>query len=255
MPLPVSLPPTFASALAGPDPLIGLWASAGSAATAEIVAAAADWVLIDAEHSPYDLSTVTDLLRAVSAYPAIPVVRVPTCDTVVIKRFLDLGAQNLMVPMVHSPSIAQEAVAAMHYPPRGVRGVGSALARSSRWNAVPDYLARASETLSLTVQIESPEAVAAAADIARVDGVDAVFIGPSDLAATMGHLGNPQHPDVRAAVAQAIAAVRATGTPVGVNSFDLAAARGYLEAGATFVNIGADVQLLAQAVRAAVSQF
>lgn len=243
---PLELPPTFADRLAGPRPLTGMWVSSGSATAAEILAASGlDWLLIDGEHSPYDLGTVTDLLRAVAPYPATPVVRVPVGDTTVIKRYLDLGAQNLMVPMVDSAADAEAVVRATRYPPEGVRGVGSALARSARWNLVPGYLARAARTVSVTVQVESAAAVDAAAYIASVEGVDAVFVGPSDLAASMGHLGDQSHPDVVAAVTRALDAVRGTGTPVGVNAFDLTLARRYVDAGASFVLVGADVQQLA----------
>lgn len=179
MPFPVELPKPFNAQLADASrPQVGMWISSGSSVAAEIVASAGfDWVLVDGEHSPYSLETITTLLRAVSAYDATPMVRLPVNDTVLIKQYLDLGGQNLMIPMVDSAQEAEAAVAAMHYPPRGVRGVGSALARSSRWNAVPNYLTTASETLSLTVQIESAEAVKNADEILAVDGVDAVFIG------------------------------------------------------------------------------
>src|SRR5699024_9555956 len=146
--------------------------------------------------------------------PATPVVRVPVNDRVVIKQFLDLGAQNLLVPMVDTEADAEAAVAAVRYPPRGVRGVGSALARASRWNAVDGYLSRAEELLSLTLQIESATAVDNAAAIAAVDGIDQVFVGPSDLAASMGLLGQQTHPEVTDAVARTFEAVRAAGKPV-----------------------------------------
>ena len=155
MPFPVELPDTFAKCVTDSDSAqVGLFVSSGSETNAEIAASAGfDWLLIDAEHSPYGLETVTSLLRTVAAYPATPVVRIPVNDTVLIKQYLDLGAQNLMVPMVHNAEQAEKAVAAMHYPPRGVRGIGAALARSSRFNGVGDYLNKASETVSLSVQV------------------------------------------------------------------------------------------------------
>lgn len=235
---------------------VGLFLSSGSETNAEIVASAGfDWLLIDAEHSPYTLDTVSSLLRAVQAYPACPVVRLPVCDPVLIKQYLDLGAQNLMIPMVHTAEQAERAVSAMRYPPRGIRGIGAALARSSRFSGVPDYLNVAEETISLTVQIESGEAVANADAIAAVDGVDAVFIGPSDLAASMGYLGQQQHPEVLEAVAKTFAAVKKAGKFVGINAFNLEQARSYVDAGADFVCIGADVQQLAGAVRSLVGTF
>ena len=257
MSFPVELPDTFAQRVTDAESTqIGLFITSGSETNAEIVASAGfDWLLIDAEHSPYGLETVTSLLRTVAAYPATPVVRIPVNDTVLIKQYLDLGAQNLMVPMVHNAEQAEKAVAAMHYPPRGVRGIGAALARSSRFNGVADYLHKASETVSLTVQVESAEAVENAAEIAAVDGVDAIFIGPSDLAASMGLLGQQQHPDVLAAIDKTFKAVRESGKLVGINAFNLEQAQAYIDAGASFVCVGADVQQLASATRGLIEKF
>lgn len=251
MPLRVELPPTFADRLLadGRDrALAGMWVCSGSPLMAEIVAGGGlDWLMIDAEHSPLGLESIQHQLMAAAPYTTTPVVRVPVNDAVLIKQYLDLGAQNLLVPMVNTAEEAEQAVAAMHYPPRGVRGVGSALARGARWNRVPDYLARASELVSLTVQIETAQAVSNAAEIAAVDGVDALFIGPSDLAASMGVLGQQDHPDVVAAVEQTIKAVKAAGKPVGVNAFAPAMAKRYLEAGVDFMLVGADVAVVARA--------
>lgn len=257
MPIPVKLPRTFAQQLhEETGPQVGAWISSGSPVAAEIVASAGfDWLLVDGEHSPYSLETVTDLLRATDAYGATRVVRVPVGDTALIKQYLDLGAQNLMIPMVDTAEQARDAVAAMHYPPRGVRGVGAALARSSRWNAVEDYLQNASDHVSLTIQLESATAVDNAAEIAAVDGVDQLFIGPSDLAASMGVLGQQTHPDVLDAVSRAMKACQDVGKPVGVNAFDLKQAQAYLDAGAAFVLVGADVQLLAGAARGLADKF
>lgn len=223
---------------------------------AEIVASAGfDWLLIDGEHSPYSLETIAELLRATDAYGPTRMVRVPVNDTALIKQYLDVGAQNLMVPMVDTVAEAEKAVAAMYYPPHGVRGVGSALARSSRWNGVEGYLQKAAETVSLTVQIESFTAVENAAEIAAVDGVDQVFVGPSDLAASMGLLGQQTHPDVLDAVQRTFDAVRAADKPVGVNAFNLEQAQRYLDAGASFALVGADVQLLSGAARTLADKF
>ena len=172
-----------------------------------------------------------------------------------IKQYLDLGVQNLLIPMVNSAADAEAAVAATRYPPQGVRGVGSALARAARWNRIPDYLARASETVSVTVQIESAAAVDAVAEILAVDGVDAIFLGPSDLAASMGVLGQQEHPDVRAAVEHCLAAAKAAGKPAGVNAFNPATARSYLASGASFVLVGADVAILARGSEALAAEF
>lgn len=257
MPLRINLPPTFHEVIAERKAVqVGLWVCSGSATAAEIVASSGcDWVLVDGEHSPIGLESTLDILRAVGPYPVTPVVRVPVNDPVLIKQFLDLGAQNIMVPMVHTVADAEAAVAAMRYPPQGVRGVGSALARSARWNRVPNYLDTASQHVSLIVQVESAEAAANATDILAVDGVDAVFIGPSDLAASMGMLGQQTHEDVVAHVLNTIRAANAVGTPVGVNAFDNEQARYYIDAGADFVAVGADVQLLASSSAALAEKF
>ena len=261
MPVQLSLPPTLRKRLAVADrPLVGLWACAGSPITAEIVAGSGcDWVLLDAEHSPNGFESVLAQLYAMSAYPVAPLVRPPSGDAVTIKQFLDLGAQNLLIPMVDSAEQAAQLVRAVRYPDGtdagGVRGVGAALARSSRWNRFAGYLGRASETISLTVQIESAAAVAEVERIVAVDGVDAIFVGPSDLAASMGLLGQQDHPAVVAAVLRAIEAAKLAGKPVGVNAFVAADADRYIAAGASFVAVGADVALLARHTEALVDRF
>ncbi|MRH29065.1 2-dehydro-3-deoxyglucarate aldolase [Microbacterium sp. SYP-A9085] len=251
------LTPTFRDRLAAASrPLIGMWACTGSPVMAEIDAGSGlDWLLIDMEHSANSLQSVLVQLQVVAAYPITPLVRVRWGDLVEIKQVLDLGAQNLLVPMVSSADEARAAVAATRYPPAGVRGVGSALARSARWNRVDGYLGDGASHVSLTVQVETAAAVEHAAEIAAVDGIDAVFVGPSDLAASMGHLGAQSHPEVTAAVHRTFAAVKAAGKPVGVNAFDPAVAQGYIEAGADFVAVGADVAMLARASEALAARF
>lgn len=237
-------------------PLAGMWLCTGSPLVAEIVAGGEpDWVLIDMEHSPLSLESVLGQLQAVAAYSTTPVVRVPANDPVIIKQVLDLGAQTVLVPMVSSAAEAEASVAAVRYPPRGVRGVGSALARSARWNRVEEYLGNADAHTSLIVQIENVAGVESAAEIAAVDGVDGVFIGPSDLAASMGLLGQQMHVDVVSAVRRAIHAVLKTGKPVGVNAFDSAVARAYVADGAAFVLVAADVSVLARASEAVASDW
>lgn len=249
--------PTFRDALAGSDrPLAGMWVCSGSPLVAEICAGAGlDWLLIDMEHSPNGLESVLAQLQAVAAYPMTTVVRVPIGDAVMLKQVLDLGAQNILVPLVSSAAEAEALVRAVRYPPRGVRGVGSALARSARWNRVDDYLADADAHVSLFVQIETAAGVDAAAEIAAVDGVDGVFVGPSDLAASMGLLGRQGHPDVVAAATRALNAAAVAGKPAGVNAFDPAVARAYLDAGARFVLVGSDVTLLARGSEALAAEF
>lgn len=255
MPLPLAA--TFRAGLASADrPLAGMWVCSGSPLVAELCAGAGlDWLLIDAEHSPNGLESILAQLQAVHGYPVHAMVRPPVNDTVLIKQYLDLGVQNLLIPMVHSVADAEAAVAATRYPPAGVRGVGSALARASRWNRVPGYLADAAETISVTVQIESSAAVDAVEAILEVDGVDAIFVGPSDLAASMGVLGQQEHPVVRAAVERCLAAAAKAGKPAGVNAFNHDTARHYLDRGASFILVGADVAVLARGSEALAAQF
>ena len=255
--MPLQLAPTFRDRLgAASRPLVGIWVCSGSPLVAEICAGAGlDWLLIDMEHSPNGLESTLAQLHAVAAYPVTTLVRVPIGDVVTIKQVLDLGAQNILVPMVSSADEARGAVEAVRYPPRGKRGVGSALARSGRWNRVDGYLENADAHVSLFVQIETAAGVDAAAEIAAIDGVDGVFVGPSDLAASMGVLGQQTHPDVADAVLRTFEAVAAAGKPVGVNAFDPAVADRYLAAGASFVLVGADVALLARGSEALAARF
>ncbi|ALX66505.1 HpcH/HpaI aldolase family protein [Microbacterium sp. XT11] len=255
--MPLRLNPSFRERLADADrSLIGMWACSGSPLVTEVAAGSGlDWLLIDMEHSANTLESVLVQLQVVAAYPIAPVVRVPWNDSVAIKQVLDLGAQDIIVPMVSSADEARAAVAATRYPPEGVRGVGSALARSARWNRVDRYLQESAQHTSLTVQIETASGVDAAAAIAAVDGVDAVFVGPSDLSASMGLLGQQTHPDVVAAVERVFAAAKAAGKPVGVNAFDPVAADAYIDGGADFVAVGADVALLARASEGLAARF
>lgn len=235
----------FAERLRGPEPLIGMWVVSGSAYCAEICAGGGlDWLLLDCEHAPNDVTTVLPQLQAVAPYPVDTVVRVPVADPVLIKQFLDVGVTTLMVPMIESAEQAAAVVAATRYPPAGVRGVGSAFARASRWNRTAGYLADA--RIGVLVQVESRAGLDALDDICSVDGVDGVFVGPADLAASLGHLGEPEHPDVVAAVEKAITTIAARGRAAGVNAFAEPLARRYLELGARFVLVGADVVLLAR---------
>lgn len=227
-------------------PAVGMWVCSGSPVVAEICAGSGlDWLLIDAEHGVVSLETVQNLLQVTAAYPVQSMVRLPQLDVAAVKQFLDAGAQNLLIPMVDTAQMARDAVAATRYPPAGVRGVGSALSRSARWGGVPGYLTEAENYISLFVQIESATAVQNAQEICAVEGLAGVFIGPSDLAASMGLLGQQNHPQVKETVKQVIGVAKAAGKRVGVNAFDPATAAEYLEAGADFILVAADVQLLA----------
>lgn len=253
----MTLPPTLAARIAASDrPQYGMWVCSGSAVNAEIAAGSGlDVVLIDAEHSPNGLESILAQLHAVSAYPVAPLVRPPAGDPVLIKQYLDIGVQNLLVPMVDSAEQAAEMVRAVRYPPHGIRGIGSSLARASRWNRVDDYLADASSTISLFVQIESAAAVVAVEQILAVEGVDGILMGPADLAGSMGALGQQDHPDVVEGVLRSIRAATAVGKPAGVNAFVPAMADRYVEAGAAFVLVGADVSSLARASEALADRY
>ena len=193
----------FKQALAARQALVGLWLSLAHPYAAEACATAGfQWLLIDGEHAPNDVRSTLAQLQAVAAYPAQPVVRALTGDTALIKQLLDIGAQNLLVPMVDTAEQARALVAATRYPPEGIRGVGAAVARASRWGARRDYLGAANDEVCLLVQAETRTALANLQSICAVDGVDGVFIGPADLAASMGHRGAPGHPEVQAAIDQ-----------------------------------------------------
>lgn len=240
--------PTFRDQLArATRPLIGMWVCSGSPLVAEICAGSGlDWLLIDGEHSPNGLESLLAQLQAVHGYAVTPVVRPPVADPVVIKQYLDLGVQNLLLPMVDTSGQAAAVAQAVSYPPAGVRGVGSALARASRWNRVDDYLGHARTTISVFVQVESATAVANVEAIAATEGIDGIFLGPADLAASMGLLGQQDHPDVIDAVMHCIDTATRVGAKVGLNAFAAPLARRYLDAGAHFASVGADVQLLAR---------
>ncbi|GAA3062227.1 MULTISPECIES: HpcH/HpaI aldolase/citrate lyase family protein [Actinomycetes] len=255
--MPIHLTPTFRERLAAADrPLVGGWVCSGSPVMAEVMAGGGlDVLLIDMEHAPNGLESVLAQLHAASGYEVTPIVRVPSADPVIIKQVLDLGAQNILVPMVSTAQEARDVAAAAQYPPAGRRGIGSALARSGRWSRVPEYLARGAEHVSVFVQIETVEGVENAETIAGVDGIDGIFLGPSDLSASMGLLGQQTHPDVVAAVERSFAAGRAVGVPVGVNAFDPATAKAYLEAGASWILVGADVSLAARGVERLAAEF
>ncbi len=208
---------SFKAALKAGRPQIGLWLGLSSSYSAELLAGAGfDWLLIDGEHAPNNVQTVLTQLQAIAPYPSQPVVRPSWNDPVQIKQLLDVGTQTLLVPMVQNADEAREAVRATRYPPAGIRGVGSALARASRWNRIPDYLQKANDQMCVLVQIETREAMKNLPQILDVEGVDGVFIGPADLSADMGYAGNPQHPEVQAAIEQAIVQIREAGKAPGI---------------------------------------
>ena len=246
---------TFKRALAAGRQQIGLWVSLASPYSAELVAGSGfDWIVIDTEHSPNEVDTTLAQLQAVAAYPVAPVVRPAWNDKVLIKRHLDIGAVNLLIPYVQNEEEAQAAAAATRYPTRGVRGVAGTT-RASRFGRVNDYVKRAHEELCLLVQIETREGLDNVERIARVDGVDGVFIGPADLAAGLGHLGEQGHPDVQAAIRDAIARIKSCGKPAGILATDEASTRRYIEWGTTFTAVGMDAMVLARETEKLAAKF
>ena len=246
----------FKQAIASPGAQIGLWLGLADPYAAELCATAGfDWLLIDGEHGPNDLRSMLGTLQAVAPYPSHPVLRIPQGDTTLIKQVLEIGATTLLVPMVETAAQARALVAATRYPPRGVRGVGSGLARSSRWSDYPRYLHEADDSVCLLVQVETASALAQIDEIAAVDGVDGVFIGPADLSASMGHLGNPGHADVKAAIDAGIARILAAGKAPGILSVDESMARHYIALGARFVAVGVEATMLARATRDLADRF
>ncbi|WP_082594905.1 4-hydroxy-2-oxoheptanedioate aldolase [Sphingomonas sp. Root710] len=246
----------FKQAIAAGRPQIGFWQALASRYSAEICAGAGfDWLLIDAEHAPNDIPSILDQLQAVAAYPVEAVVRPPIGDPVIIKQLLDLGARSLLVPMVENGAQAELLVRSTRYPPHGIRGVGSAIGRASRWNRRSGYLQDAADEICLLLQVESLAGLSTIDDIAATDGVDGVFLGPSDLAAALGHLGNPAHADVQQAIEDGIARIRAVGKAAGILIADQALARHYLELGATFVAVGTDITVLARGAEALARAF
>ncbi|WP_341486147.1 HpcH/HpaI aldolase/citrate lyase family protein [Thioclava sp. GXIMD4215] len=247
MPAPVN---RLKQRLAAGETTHGLWLGLADPYLAEIAATARfDWLLLDGEHAPNDIRSLSAQIGVLQNGPSDIVLRLPDDDPAKIKQALDIGAQTLLVPMIESAAQAQRALAACHYPPNGLRGVGSALARASRFAEIPDYLNTADAQICLIVQVESRAGLAALEDILQIEGLDAVFIGPSDLAADMGHLGNPGHPQVRQAVLEALDRISRSGKAAGVLSTDPEFIQACTQAGARFVGVGIDVTVFAHALR------
>ncbi len=247
---------SFKQAISAGRMQIGLWAGIPDTTSAEICAGAGfDCLVLDGEHAPFDMRAIYTYLQAVAAYDVHPIVRAVTGDSNLIKQLLDFGAQTLLIPMVNSAEQAQALVRAMRYPPAGMRGMGSSIARAARWNAVPDYTARANEEVCLLVQAETTTAIENLDAIVQVEGVDGVFIGPSDLSASMGHVGQPQHPEVVAVIDDAIERIVKAGKAACILALDPAQARHYIDQGAGFVAVGVDTMLLGNSARALADAF
>lgn len=234
----------------------GIFSGLTDTVAAEICAGAGfDWLLFDSEHAPNDLRTLLHQIQAVAASGTPVLVRPESHDASSIPRLLDLGVQTLLAPMVETADQAASVVASVRYPPAGVRGLGSSLARASRWNRIDGYVDRADDEMCVVVQIESVAGMEAIESIAAVDGVDALFVGPADLGASMGLAGRAGHPDVVAAVDDAIRRIVATGTPAGVFATSPERARRCVELGATVVAVGVDLSVLAGATSALAASF
>ena len=234
---------------------IGLWSSLAHNVTVEIIAGSGfDWLLLDTEHAPNELPMVHNQLQAMEGGTATAVVRPAWNDAVILKRLLDIGVQNFLVPFVQTEEEARRAVAATRYPPDGIRGVAVAI-RANRWGRVQDYARHANAEIGLIVQLETRRALQNLEAIAGVDGIDGLFIGPSDLAADLGHPGDNRHPDVRAAIEDAIARIIKTGKFAGILAPVEADARHWLERGCRFVAVGNDAVLLARQSEALAAKF
>jgi len=236
-------------------PQIGLWSSLSSHVTVEVIAGSGfDWLLLDTEHSPNELTMVHSQLQAMASGTATAVVRPVWNDAVVFKRLLDIGVQSLLVPWVQNADEARRAVAATRYPPDGIRGY-AVTTRANNYGRIKDYAKRVNDELCVIVQLETRAALANLEAIAAVEGVDGMFIGPSDLAADFGHVGNSAHPDVRAAIDDAIGRIKRTGKAPGILAPVEADARHWLELGCLFVAVGSDVGILARQSEALASKF
>lgn len=236
----------FKAALKRGELQIGLWSSLCSPIVSEIISQSGfDWILVDTEHSPNEPPDVLAQLQALKGGTATPIVRPAWNDAVLLKRLLDIGVQAVLVPFVQNAEEAAKAVAACRYPPAGIRGITTS-GRGSHYGRVQNYLKRADGEICVLVQVETGEALARIEEIASVDGVDGVFIGPADLSASLGHIGNPNHPEVQAAIQDAVKRLTAIGKPAGILTPSEPDARRYIEWGYRFVAVGSDLGLMAK---------
>ncbi|EED35788.1 2,4-dihydroxyhept-2-ene-1,7-dioic acid aldolase [Luminiphilus syltensis NOR5-1B] len=236
--------------------LYGCWLGIPDSNVAEMAASAGfDWLLIDHEHAPFELADVMAHLRALAPYPVAPVVRPVNNDPALLKKFLEMGVHTFVIPMIDTADQAAACVRALNYPPKGDRGVGSSLARAAHWGQVDGYLENANDEICLIVQAETVTAIRNLDAILEVDGVDGVFLGPSDLAASMGHIGQNTHPDVVESVANSLGRIREKGRIAGVLATDADMIARYRSAGANFVGVSADTLLVGKAFRDCAGQF
>ena len=252
----MSLKNKFKQALNQNQVQYGCWLTFADAYAAEIAATADfDWLLIDAEHAPNDIRSILSQLQALAPYPAQPVIRPVEGDPALIKQLLDLGAQSLLIPMIETAQQAQLMVKSIHYPPNGIRGVGAAIARASKWNKISSYHDQIEDQICLLLQIESKAGLDNLDEILTVEGIDGIFIGPADLAASLGHIGESGHPEVQDEISKAIKKITSKGKAAGILTTEPALAESYKQQGATFIAVGVDVLIFSTAMTELAKQY
>ena len=246
----------FKAALDSGHPQFGLWLGIPDPSVAELLAGAGfDWLVVDHEHGPFELRDVMTHLQAMAPYDVAPIVRPVDDNPGLLKKLCDIGAQSFVVPMVETAEQAAAIVAAVRYPPAGRRGLGTSMARAAHWNTVPGYAQKANDEMCVIVQAETTNAIENLEAIAAVDGVDGVFIGPSDLSASMGHLGDTGHPDVMDTVSEGIRRIRAAGKHAGLLCLDESKVAHFVDCGANFIGIGVDTLLIGNSARSLAAKY
>jgi 4-hydroxy-2-oxoheptanedioate aldolase len=246
----------FRAGLETGNTLYGLWLGIPDNSVAELLAGTGfDWLVVDHEHGPLELRDVMSHLQAMAPYDVAPIVRPVDDDPALLKKLCDIGVQTFLVPMIDTPEQAAAVVSAVKYPPEGRRGMGTSMARAARWNAIPGYLQQANEEICVIVQVETVTAVENLEAIVNTPGIDGVFFGPSDLSASMGHVGDVSHPELIETVSAGLRTVRAAGKNAGLLCLDESQVPHYVDCGANFVGIGVDTLLLGNAARTLISHF
>lgn len=246
----------FKLALEQNKKLIGLWLGLANSYTSELCAQIGfDWLLIDGEHAPNDVISIMGQLQSMQAYDSHIVVRAPSDDRVLLKQYLDVGVQSLLIPMVETAEQAKQIVRSVQYPPTGVRGVGAALARASNFNLTPDYLTTANDEICLLLQVESMSGIEALDEILNVEGVDGIFIGPADLAADMGFVGKPNEPKVQEVIIEALNKINQSNKASGILTSDPSLLKNYKQIGINFLAVGSDVGVLINGLKSLKKQY